>query len=411
MSGRDESANKLRAEVVIAGALLGVYQLVGRWQVGRVLGGSDTAWYLEFRLWILAMLSLWVASAVAVRGPGTRRLDVGGVPAWGVMIVLFVGYMITTSLWAPDATLARDKSYDLLFVAWSCVLTVAALRLFGMRPIVEGFWGVLFGLGIVLAVFGLAALSSGTQGVRLTALGGGPNVYGRNMGLLTLAALRHVFDDRRWVRIPATIMAPVATLLVLLSGSRGAMLALFVGVIVYVGLRRADRRVFRSIVIVGIVGLVALATQVGRFAILAFQERFILLLLVQGYFTHRDTLLVDGITAGFRNPLGGLGLAGFAQLGSKGLYPHNMFVEAFAEGGGLGLVLLCIPFVKYAWRWKCGMGLGDSITVAGLSLLLVSSSISGDLFDARGVFLLLLMGVASQRPAARAQRQRPQGVR
>ena len=42
------------------------------------------------------------------------------------------------------------------------------------------------------------------------------------------------------------------------------------------------------------------------------------------------------------------------------------------------------------------MGLGDSLTVAGLGLLVVSS-ISGDLFDARGMFLLLLlMAVASQ---------------
>ena len=43
------------------------------------------------------------------------------------------------------------------------------------------------------------------------------------------------------------------------------------------------------------------------------------------------------------------------------------------------------------------MGAGDSLTVAGLGLLTVSSSISGDLFDARGVFLMLLMAIASQR--------------
>ena len=390
----------------MAGGLLGVYQLVGRWQAGRVVGGSDTAWFLELRLWMLVMLSLWLLAAVAVRGPRARRFDVGGVRAWGGMIVLFITYMMATSLWAPELTLAVEKSYDLLFVAWSCVLTVAALHLGGVRATIEGFWGVLFGLGIVLAGFGLVALFSGMQGARLAALGGGPNVYGRNMGLLTLAALRFVFDNRRWVRIPAMVVAPLATLLVLLSGSRGAMLALFAGVIVYVGLRRADRRVFRSILLVGIVGLVALATQVGQFAVLVFQERFILLLLAERYFTNRDILLLDGITAGIQNPVGGLGLAGFASLGSKGFYPHNMFVEAFAEGGILGLGLLCVPFLRYVRRWRSGMGLGDSITVAGLSLLLVSSSISGDLFDARGVFLLLMMAVASQLPAARTQPQR-----
>ena len=401
MSGHDGGANRLQVDAVIAGALIGVFQLVGRSQLGQVLAGGATAWFFEFRLWALVMLSLWLFATVAVRPPGTRRCDAGGVRAWGSMIVLFITYMVITSLWAPGLTLAIGKSYDLLFVAWSCALTVAALRLYGVRATIEGFWAALFGLGMILAAFGLVALFSGKQGMRLAVLGGGPNVYGRNMGLLTLAALRNVFDNRRWVRIPAMVVAPLATLLLLLSGSRGAMLALFAGVIIYVGLRRADRRVLRSILLVGIVGLIALATQVGRFAVLAFQERFIIQLLAEKYFTNRDILLLDGITAGFQNPLGGLGLGGFALWGSKGVYPHNMFVEAFAEGGMLGLGILCIPFIKYVRRWRSGMGLGDSATVAGLILLLVSSSISGDLFDARGVFLVLLMAVASQAPGGK----------
>ena len=403
-----DGAERRRVEFLVAGALIGVFQLIGRTQAGQLLGGAETGFYLELRLWVLAMLSLWLGATGAVLAPQSRRVQMGGVRAWGGMIVSFVIYMVVTSLWAPAPALATIKSYDLMFVAWSCSLTVVALHFYGSRNTIEGFWGVLFGLGIVLASAGMVSVFTGAvQGGRLSAFGGGPNVYGRNMGLLTLAALRLVFDNRRWVRMPAMVVAPLAALLVLLSGSRGAMLALFAGVFVYVGLRRAERRVFRAIVLVGIFGLIALATQVGQFALRVFQERFIFLLLAQGYFTHRDTLFVDGIMAGLRNPVGGLGLAGFAELGSEGSYPHNMFVEAFAEGGLLGLSLLCMPFARYVRRWRSGMGLGDSATVAGLSLLLVSSSISGDLFDARGVFLLLLMAVASQRPDARTQPHRP----
>ena len=405
------SAHVRGVPAIFAGVLVGIFQLVGRWQVGTAVGGVQTGWLFEIRLWVLTGLSLWLFATVAAQSPGARRFHVSGVQRWGVMIVLFVAYMILTSAWAPDATLAARKSYDLFLVAWSCVLAAAALRLYGTSAIVEAFWGTLFGLGVVLAVFGLTALFSGTGGTRLAALGGGPNVFGRNMALLTLASLRLVFDDRRWVRTPATIVAPVAALLVLLSGSRGAMLALFVGVVVYVVLRRGERRVRRSIAFVAIVGVGALATEFGRIALLVFQERFILLLLVEGYFTHRDTLLVDGLSAGLRNPVGGLGLAGFAQLGSKGQYPHNVFVEAFAEGGLVGLVLLCIPFFWYASRWKSGMGLGDTVTVAGLVVLMVSSSISGDLFDARGVFLLLVMGVAGQYPVVTHSFHRLPGVR
>ena len=193
-----------------------------------------------------------------------------------------------------------------------------------------------------------------------------------------------------------TTAALVAALLVLLSGSRGAMLALFFGVVVYLILHRVDRRVVVSLVAVAVLVAVAAATRFGELAVAVFRNRVLIGLFVERYFTHRDVLFLEAIRAGLRNPVGGLGLAGFEELGTRGSYPHNMFLEAFAEGGLPGLILLCLPFLKYARRWRTGMGPGDLLTVASLGLLLVSSSLSGDLFDARGVFLLLLMAVASQ---------------
>lgn len=393
-----------RSVALVAGALIGVFQLVGRTQAGQLVGAGDSSAFGELRLWVMAALSFWLLATAAVIGPRFDRFKLGEVRTSGRVIVLFVIYMITTTLWAPDLARAQQKAYDLLFVAWSCVLTVASVGFFGYRATMKGFCYSLFGFGLVLAGSGLIAASSSGyiaassrgEEVRLAAFGGGPNVYGRNMGLLTLAAAWFVLDDRRWLRRTAAVVAPVAVLLVFLSGSRGAMLALFIGLIAYVSSRRWDRRVGRAIVFVALTGVVALATQVGHLAVKVFQERFIVLLLVEGYFTYRDTLLVDGITAGLQHPLGGLGLAGFAQLGSVGDYPHNMFVEAFSEGGALGMALMCLPFVTYLRRWRRGMGAGDAVAVAGLALLGVSSSISGDLFDARGVFLLLLMTLASQ---------------
>ena len=380
---------------VIAGALIGVFQLVGRTDLMQLVGGGEPLWFFELRIWFLAILSLWVCATIAVRGPRTR-LYFPGFRAIGGMFIVFVIFMIISSLWAPDEMLARRKAYDLFFVAWSIVLTVTALGLYGPHGIIEGFWGALFGLGLVLAVFGVEAVLSGTQGGRLRVLGGGPNVYGRNMSLLTVAALRYVFDDRRWMRVPSIVAAPLGVLLVFLSGSRGAILSLLVGVIVYAAMCRSEPRVVRSLFVIVIVGLVAIATQFGQFAVRMFQDRFIVLLLVENYFTHRDILLMEGLRSGIQNPLGGLGLAGFAQVGSRGSHPHNIFVEAFAEGGLLGLSLLSIPFVKYVRRWRKGMGLGDPAIAAGLALLVVSSSISGDLFDARGVFILVLIAMATQ---------------
>ncbi len=390
---------------VVGGVLIAVFQLIGRSQAERFIGVGGTEWYLELRLWVLAALSIWLIGATAMAG--TRRFDARGVGTFGVMFALFVGYMIVTSLWAPDPIRAATKAYDLLFVVWSCVLMVVALRIGGVRATIDGFWGGLFAGALAIAAIGVAASVVGTlAGGRLSVLSGGPNVFGRNMGLLVLASLRLVFDARRVWRIIGMAAAPVAALLVLLSGSRGAMLALFFGVIVYLLVHRVDRRVLLSLLAVAILGAVAVATRFGELAVAVFRDRFLVGLLVEQYFTHRDVLALAGIRAGLQNPFGGLGLAGFADLMSRGDYPHNIFIEAFAEGGLPGLALLCLPFLRYVGRWRRGMGHGDSLTVAGLGLLAVSSSISGDLFDGRGVFLLLLMAVASQERAGAAGKSR-----
>ena len=389
---------------VVGGVLIALFQLIGRSPADRFIGVDGTGWHLELRLWVLAALSMWLIGAAAV--VGTRRFDARGVGKFGGMFALFLWYMIATSLWAPDPIRAATKAYDLLLVVWSCVLMVAALRISGVRATIDGFWGGLFAGTLVIAALGVVASVVGTvPGRRLSVLGGGPNVFGRNMGLLALVSLRLTFNARRGHHMIGMVTAPVAALLVLLSGSRGAMLALFFGVIVYLFVQRVDRRVVLSLLAVAIVGTVAVATRFGELAVAVFRDRFLVGLLVEQYFTHRDVLALAGIRAGLQNPLGGLGLAGFADLMSRGDYPHNIFIEAFAEGGIPGLALLCLPFLRYVGRWR-GMGHGDSLTVAGLGLLAVSSSISGDLFDGRGVFLLLLMAVASQARAGAARKSR-----
>lgn len=386
---------------VVGGVLLAVFQLIGRSQAERFVGVGGVGWHMELRLWVLVALSIWLAGIVAVRG--TARFGARGVGKFGGMIAMFMSYMIATILWAPDPIASATKGYDLLFVVWACVLMVTALRTCGVQATIDGFWAGLFVGALAIAVIGVAASIAGVTGGRLSVLGGGPNVFGRNMGLLTLASLSLIFDSRRGRKIFGMTVAPVAALLVLLSGSRGAMLALFFGVIVYLFLHQMGRKAIRSLMAVGVVGAVAvLATRFGELAVVTFRDRFVIGLLVDQYFTHRDVLLLEAIRAGLQYPIGGLGLAGFEQVGTQGGYPHNIFAEAFAEGGFPGLILLCLPLLKYLSRWRGDMGPGDSLTVAGLGLLGVASSISGDFFDARGVFLLLLMAVASQARPIRA---------
>lgn len=387
---------------VMAGLLIAQFQLVGRSSVDRLFAISASSPLFELRLWILLLLSCWLFVVAAVRQPVVLQTEKRVLNTWRNSILLFLTYMIVTSLWAPDTELALTKAYDLAILAWSCLLAASVVRLFGIRATIDGFWLGVFLSGGVLAAFGiLSALSVEGTSFRLAVLGGGPNVFGRNMGLLTLVSLHIALSNLGGLRRAALVSTPLSAFLVLQSGSRGAMLALFIGLVVFLWIRRMDRRVIYSGVFVAIVAAAILATRFGELAAAIFRERFIVLLLAERYFTHRDTLLIDGLTAGLQNPVGGLGLAGFVQLDSPGLYPHNFVVEALSEGGFIGLGLLVVPFFYYIHRWRVGMTMGHPLVFAGFSLLFVSSSISGDLFDARGVFLLLLMALASQVPRYR----------
>ena len=136
-----------RLWAVAAGFLIGTFQLVGRSYFGQFMGSEEVAWYLQLRLLVLAVLSMWLFGFAAGRGPGAARSFAGGVRAWSAVFVVFVAYMMATTLWAPDLSLAAAKAYDLMYVAWSCVLTVAALRLCGVGTYNQWFLVCRLGLG------------------------------------------------------------------------------------------------------------------------------------------------------------------------------------------------------------------------------------------------------------------------
>ena len=91
-----------RLGAVAAGFLIGTFQLVGRSYFGQFMGSEAVAWYLQLRLLVLAVLSMWLLGVAAGRGPGAARSFAGGVRAWSAVLVAFVAYMVATTLWAPD---------------------------------------------------------------------------------------------------------------------------------------------------------------------------------------------------------------------------------------------------------------------------------------------------------------------
>ncbi|HVG62002.1 MAG TPA: O-antigen ligase family protein [Hyalangium sp.] len=382
------------------GLIAALYVLAGRWGLHRLSSAdSEPNPFLELRLWIvmggvvLAAVGLAHGAHRAAR-PGETRLD----PRLSIALLGFFGYLCTSAFWAPDAGLALWKVYDLALVL---VMTVgfglAAIRLPAAR-VLDAFWAVVVVATGVLALTGMGQLLGGGGGARLAVLGGGPNIFARLMGLLTLGAL--YFWQRRgqaWLCIP---LAATGVLLALLTGSRGGASAIIAGILAFLVVGRVPLRrlVILAAIATAVAGFAVTSSPLGKALNRSMEERFLRLTLqYEGsgsserkvYLSGREVLYESAYELGLRHPVAGAGLAAFPALG-LGVYPHNLFLEVFCEGGALGLAFLGWVFLAFLLAALRGRGL-DGATTGAAVLLLIGSQSSGELYDSRSLFLLLMM--------------------
>ena len=384
------------------GFIAALFVLAGRWGFHRLdsVNAAESDPFLELRLWIvlggvvLATMGLLHRAHRAAR-PGESRPDT----RLSMALLLFLGYLCTSSLWAPDADFALGKLYDLVLVGVMSVgFGLAALRQSAAR-VLDAFWTVVVAATGLLALTGMSQLLGSGGGARLAVLGGGPNIFARLMGMLSLGAL--YFWHRRgqtWLWIP---LAATGVLLALLTGSRGGTAAIIAGVLTFLVVGRIPLRrlvLLSLLATVAVLGVITF-TPLGKALSRSMEERFLRLTLnYEGgsdseskvYLSGREPLYASAYALALDNPVAGAGLAAFPALG-LGVYPHNLFLEVFCEGGVLGLALLgwtLLAFLRSALRGRHRV---DGATVGAVVLVLLGSQSSGDLYDTRALFLLMVM--------------------
>ncbi|WNG50382.1 O-antigen ligase family protein [Archangium minus] len=398
------------------GFIAALYVLAGRWGFHRLASADpEPDPFLELRLWIvmgglvLATVGLVHRAHRAAR-PGETRLDT----RLSTALLMFLGYLCTSALWAPDAGLALEKLYDLVLVGvMSLGFGLAALRQPAER-VLDAFWGVVVSATALLALTGMSQLLGSGGGARLAVLGGGPNVFARLMGMLALGAL-YFWNQRgqAWLWIP---LAATGVLLALLTGSRGGTAAIIAGIITFLLVERVPIRRLALLSLLATIafGLATTFSPLGKALNRSMEERFIRLTLkTEGhgtsegkvYLSGRESLYASAYELGLDHPVTGAGLAAFPALG-LGVYPHNLFLEVFCEGGTLGLALFgwtLLVFLRSAIRGRRGL---DGATVSAAVLILMGSQSSGDFYDSRALYLLMVMSsctsVAERKPAPAA---------
>lgn len=384
--------------VVVALGLLSGDTNVG----GLLLGSSASAWgsATEVR-WLILVLGA-PALAVLLTGVAQRRRFVMSrtVATAVALVVAACAYGAASSLWSPTGTaLVDQKLWGLLLVGLYTVITGIAMSGPWADTFAKWFWRAVAAVTLLLGVVGLLSLDG--TGARVAVLGGGPNVFGRLMGL-GIFALLLIGSPHRNRALWASGGVILAVMMVL-SGSRGAMVAFGVaGCVSLVLTRPRLRSVLVAIPIAAILGgalyYTGVLDQVGAVA----QERLVRLLIEEQYSSGRTPLYTAALMMGLDAPVFGTGLAGFAESGLH-TYPHNLFLEAFSEGGVLWLALVMSALgAAVITITRTSTSRSERALRLGLwSYLLVAAMFSGAFYDSRLLFVLPLIGAASVAPASR----------
>ena len=365
----------------LAGMLVAALLLVGRWSPTRLTGGEPNELLMP-RTWLVGTLAL---VALFMR-PRRWRLPGPSPYAVAPTVVLF-GWLLCAWTWSPVPADALPKAYDIVLML---VLVTSMFRILrGGDPEVfqRSLWDTVVVLAGALGAIALSSLSDGTG--RLAILGGGPNVFGRNMGVLALIALDRALRGgnlRVWTPIAALSM-----LLVVLSGSRGAMIATATGgLVLSAACRLRWKTLIGATLLLAAVGLgVVMWTEVGQRALEFFERRIILLVVKERYLAGRDVLYTNALDLLRNAPWMGGGLASFRVLG-LGVYPHNLFLEVACDGGSIGLGLLVALLVAAAYRAHLARW-SNPPALAVATLYLIASQVSGDLYDTRALFVTVLL--------------------
>lgn len=310
-------------------------------------------------------------------------------------LVIFFIYLCSTAMWSlPGAEALAFYSDCFSLLTYTCIGFIAAQGV--SRDQWNRFWYAIVAISLLFALVGLA--TSGSGGGRISAFGGGPNVYVRIVGMGVLAAIYIAFRTMhlRWLVLAVPLV--VATVL---SGSRGGMSAVFTGLCIalLLGQRwlRERRRLllFTSVgIMVAIGGIIVFGDALGEVLGTRFGEQF----LGEGDTSGRDRLYAAGLDIWSGSPLIGNGLGSFEVLYGRGFtYTHNIVLDVLVDGGVLGLLLLILPLCTV---WSLVRHATTSVTVA-IPLTLgvmyfIASQFSGTYYDTRFVWFFFALACVAR---------------
>ncbi len=333
---------------------------------------------------LTGVLLLLVAVPAVFRSGRMRRPG----PMHRLTLAVFL-WICASSLWSIDAatTLERLPGYfqELMVVALADEFADTADDLCALlRAWLLGSWVL---IALTVAAFAADA-AAGTQ-IRFVAAGQDPNDVARFLALgLPVGALVLDADPRRWARGLGLLYLPAGTVAILLTASRGGLVACLVGL---AGCAMLLARKHRRLVVGGVLALPLFALagwllvpggSLARLATIVEQVQ-------GGDLNQRVNIWDAGWRAFLDAPILGHGAGTFVSAAR--LAPmdtaHNAVLSVLVEGGLIGLGVGAALVFCAAWM---ALGTRGSVRIALLALLAVLcvASMVGTTGESRMTWLL-----------------------
>ena len=403
----------LRALLAI---VLSILFLVGRWNLQRLGVNPDTIDYdlivqrsaaevlTEPRLWlVMAGVLLMVLMETGTSGEAHAH---SGRPEARTSVCIFLVlsyYLVATIAWTPSDN-PFPAVVDICLILATLLVVERAAR---QEQFVEAFWLWLERLLIAIGAATLLAAASADQPGRLSILGGGPNILGRFLGMLCLLMVAQSFRQGgglRWSAAWRIVVAAVALILLLQTGSRGAFAGLLIGLLALLLVRRMNVR------LIGIGAIVVLSFGYLFKVILDFErielieDRWLVMTLEEGYISHRDVLFDEAYRLWLERPVFGGGLDSFLHY-TFGLdrYPHNLVMEVAQAGGIVAALLLLAWFVHVILNSWHGRNHYTEIGLSMTALIFGCALFSGDFYDSRLMFIFGVLTISAAGTGASRQ--------
>ena len=268
---------------------------------------------------------------------------------------------------------------------------------------------ILLFLTLTLSVLGVAELFSDIEG-RLSVLGGGPIVFARWMNFAILILI--FYPQTKWKTI-RYLLVVLFLLLSFAAGSRGPVFAVLISLMVYFVLN--FRRTFFKVILFSVLVISGIMfTSIGEKVIkLGGFDRIVMNITHGGSVQSTGARIdfLDRSVALLKEKPYGVGCGNWQVQANKNnskylmahAYPHNLLFELINEYGvlaGLIFILLMWQIFYLSYQkmitYKNNKSSFYALLFYSLIFFFINSMVSGDLGDARMLFIIIAMIIISK---------------